>query len=80
MDTLPTVAWVLCQDAPRNSPLPAATEVEEEEALMAFADLSGSELLGKSQGLGKRLAMATVGINISLEMERQGSTSFPTQR
>ena len=34
------------QDAPRsNSPLPAATEVEEEEALMALADLSGSELL-----------------------------------
>jgi hypothetical protein len=34
------------QDAPRSiSPLPAATEVEEEEALMALADLSGSELL-----------------------------------
>eukprot|EP00438_Fugacium_kawagutii_P022683 Skav224907 [mRNA] locus=scaffold1112:483166:491013:- [translate_table: standard] len=42
-------AWVgPMQDAPRsNSPLPAATEVEEEEALMAFADLSGSELLGQ---------------------------------
>ena len=36
--------WI--QERPRsNSPLPAATEVEEEEALMALADLSGSELL-----------------------------------
>lgn len=39
------------QDAPRsNSPLPAATEVEEEEALMALADLSGSEILRICRG------------------------------
>lgn len=38
-------------DAPRsNSPLPAATEVEEEEALMALADLSGSEILRICRG------------------------------
>lgn len=38
-------------DAPRSiSPLPAATEVEEEEALMALADLSGSEILRICRG------------------------------
>ena len=35
------------QDGPGStSPLPVATEVEEEEALMALADLSDSEMLG----------------------------------
>ena len=35
------------QDGPEStSPLPVATEVEEEEALMALADLSDSEMLG----------------------------------